>query len=272
MDLKIHNGYADTALGQVHYREAGSGPTVLLFHESPLSGRVFEAALPVLGRRVRAIAVDTPGYGTSTPPPEPLPISGYAQRMALLMDALGLDKTAAVGTHTGGAIAAQLAVDNSERVPALVVVGCPLFNDEERRQRLESYLEPFELSQDGKHLHWVWDHYRQIWADDSSLELLHMASTEFLRVGPRYTWAYQAAFRFEADVILPMVKCPTLYLVTEGDGLRGKNERAVELTPNSRGKVIDSPYGQFAARDPEGFSREVLGFLDRVGYLDRGTG
>ena len=44
-------GYADTPLGQVHYREAGSGPAIVLLHESPISGRIYEPSLPFLGQR-----------------------------------------------------------------------------------------------------------------------------------------------------------------------------------------------------------------------------
>lgn len=100
MEAGIRSGYADTPLRQVHYREAGAGPPVVLLHESPISGRIFDAVLPVLGRRVRAIAPDTPGYGASDPPPELVPIAGYAERLALFMEALGLERVALVGNHT----------------------------------------------------------------------------------------------------------------------------------------------------------------------------
>ena len=267
MGTKLRFSYADTPLGQVHYREAGTGPPVVLFHESPISGRIYEATLPVLGRRVRAIAPDTPGYGASDPPPEPLHIAGYSERLALFLDALGLEQVALVGNHTGGAIAIQLAVDLPQRVRALIVMGCPLFSEEERQDRLENYLEPFTPSPDGAHLAWLWSRYQRVWGRDTPVELLHLATAEFLRTGARYDWAYRAAFRFEADRLLPQVTCPTLFLVTQGDMLRPKNERAVALTPHAEGRVIESPHGQYPARDPAGFSREVLAFLARVNYL-----
>ena len=125
MDPKIRYGYADTRLGQVHYREAGSGPPVILFHESPLSGEIYNVALPVLGRRVRAIAPDTPGYGASEPPPSPLPLVGYAERLALFLDALGLERVALVGNHTGGKIAIQLAVDLPREALAAAILFRP---------------------------------------------------------------------------------------------------------------------------------------------------
>jgi pimeloyl-ACP methyl ester carboxylesterase len=267
MESKLHYGYADTELGQVHYREAGAGRPVVLFHESPVSGRIYDSVLPLLGRRVRAIAPDTPGYGASTPPPEPLLIDGYAQRLALFLDALGLDDVALVGNHTGAALAIQLAVDLKDRVKALVVIGSPLFGGEERRIWLEEYLEPFSPDSEGEHLSWLWQRYRRIWGVDTSPDLMDLAATEFLRVGSRYHWAYAAAFKFEADRLLPRVACPTLFLITEGDMLRGKNEASVAMTPGAEERVLDKPWGQLPARDPELFSQEVLSFLENVNYI-----
>ena len=267
MDTTIYYGYADTSLGQVHYREAGSGPPLVLFHESPTSGRIFERTLPILGRRVRAIAPDTPGYGASAPPPEPLSIAGYAERLSLFLDALGLERVALHGNRTGAAVAIQLTVDQPERVPALVSVGCPFFNAEDRRQRLEAYAEPLNLSLDGAHLAWVWGYYKERWGEDTPLEFLELAATEVLRVGKRFTWGELAAARFEADRLLPKLQCPALFLATHGDRLRGKNEQAAEVTPDSEVRLIDLPHGQLALRDPDVFAEEVLSFLDRVNYL-----
>ena len=268
MQVPIRSSYADTPLGQVHYREAGAGPPVVLLHESPISGRIYYAALPAVGRRVRAIAPDTPGYGASDPPPEPLTIAGYAERLTLFLDSLGLERVALVGSHTGGSIAIQIAVDLPERVHSLVVLGCPLYDREEAQDKLQTYLERFTLSPDGAHLEWLWNRYQRIWGADSPVELLHLAATEFLRTAARYDWAYQAAFKFEMAQMLRRITCPTLFLVTEGDLLRKVNEKAVALTPRAEGRIIDIPFGQYPARDPEGFAEELFAFLERTGYLD----
>lgn len=268
METQIRAGYAETPLGQIHYREAGTGSPVILLHESPISGKVYEAALGKVGRRVRAIAPDTPGYGASDPPPQPLSIAGYAERLVLFLGTLGLERVALVGNHTGGSIAIQIAADHPDLVHSLVVLGCPLYDQEESQHQLQNYLEPFTLSTSGSHLEWVWNRYKHIWGADSPLELLHMATTEFLRTADRYDWAYQAAFRFDAAKVLPHVICPTLFLVTEGDILRNKNEKAVALSPHAEGKIIESPYGQYPARDPEGFASELFNFLEKTGYLE----
>ena len=265
--VTIRYGYVDTPLGQVHYRESGAGPPVVLFHESPLSGRIFEACLPHLGQRVRAIAPDTPGYGASEPPPGPIDIERYAERFALFLDALQLGEVALVGSHTGGSIAIQLAVEHPERIKALVILGSPLFDEEESRRWIANYLDPFPLAADGSQLDWLWRRYQRIWGADTPADLLHLATTEFLRTAHRYDWGYRAAFNFPAAERLPRLACPVLILTTEGDMLRDKHEPSLALTPNARGELFPSPWGQLPARHPEEFSGTVATFLEDVSYL-----
>ena len=52
---------------QVHYRRAGTGPTLLLLHQSPQSSREFEPLMQVWGENFTVIAADAPGYGLSDP-------------------------------------------------------------------------------------------------------------------------------------------------------------------------------------------------------------
>ena len=123
-------GYASCRWGQVHYRAAGTAeggarPAALLFHESPQSSAIFERALPLLGERIAAYALDTPGYGYSDPPPGPRSLPEYAAAMLEAASSLGLDRFAAVGVHTGTGIALQMAVQAPERVSHLVISGTP---------------------------------------------------------------------------------------------------------------------------------------------------
>ena len=266
-DSTIRFGYADTLLGQVHYREAGSGPPVVLLHECPLSGRIYEPALPYLAERVRAIAADTPGYGASEPPPGPIDIGAYAERLMLFLDALHLDEVALVGNHTGGSIAIEAAVQHPDRIRALVILGSPLFDEAEGQQWLSSYLDPLPLAADGSHLEWLWSRYQRIWGSDSPPELLQLASSEFLRTWDRYDWGYRAAFTYRAAERLPRLECPSFFLSSEGDLLRDKHEQSLAITPHSRGEVFPSPRGQIPARHPKQFGERVITFLEEVAYL-----
>ena len=265
--MTITFGYANTTAGQVHYRESGAGPPVVLFHESPVSGRIFEACLPHLGQRVRAIAPDTPGYGASEAPADPPDIDEYATRLGLFLDEMRLDEVALVGNHTGGSIAIQLAVDCPAAIKAVVILGSPLFDEEEEQQWLANHLEPFPLAADGSHLGWLWKRYQRIWGEETPVDVLHLATTELLRTSARYDWGYRAAFGYRAADRLPEATCPFLFLTSEGDMLRDKHEPSLALTPNARGVLFPSPDGQLPARHPEEFSAAVVAFLEDVGYL-----
>jgi hypothetical protein len=76
----------------VHLRYAGSGPPVVLLHDSPRSSRLHEPLLAALSDRFTVIALDTPGYGNSTPlaGDAPLRIADFADALADTLQALGL--------------------------------------------------------------------------------------------------------------------------------------------------------------------------------------
>lgn len=72
-----------------------------------------------------SIAMDTPGFGQSDPPPRPAPGLGwYATRVRDLLDALGIQRAHLAGHHTGAMIACEVAAAFPERVASLAPVGC----------------------------------------------------------------------------------------------------------------------------------------------------
>ena len=98
-------GYAQTALGRLHYAEAGSGPPLLLMHASARSHRSFRHMLPLLAPRFRTVAVDLPGFGASAPLPRGTSIEAMAGAIAEFLDACGLGRAHVFGLHTGNKIA-----------------------------------------------------------------------------------------------------------------------------------------------------------------------
>ena len=115
MTTPIRCGYVDTSWGQVHYRSAGNaGPWVGLFHESPLSSRVYEDVLVQLAPHCRAVAFDTPGYGSSALPPSATEeIPDYAEVLGQAAVAVGMKDAVFGGVHTGASIAIELAHDTA---------------------------------------------------------------------------------------------------------------------------------------------------------------
>ena len=103
-------GYVDLPVGQVHYRRAGeAGPWVFLFHQTPLSSRMYEPTLPHLGKTCRAVAFDTPGYGGSAPPSGPTTVNDYATRLLAAIDTFTTGSFVLVGVATGCAVSLEIA-------------------------------------------------------------------------------------------------------------------------------------------------------------------
>ena len=138
MDTKNRCAYVDVQDSQVHYRYAGDvGPVLACFHQTPLSSRMYERALPELGTRLQVYAFDTPGYGGSTPPTGSPTVAGYAAQLLGAMDTIGLEHVAVCGFATGAAIAAEVTRQLGGRATHLVLSGTPLLSD----SRLKMFAE-----------------------------------------------------------------------------------------------------------------------------------
>ena len=73
---RIRRRYVDVPHGQVHLRIGGRGPAAVLLHDSPRSSVMHVQNIRWLGERFTVYALDTPGYGNSTP----LPADGRSRR------------------------------------------------------------------------------------------------------------------------------------------------------------------------------------------------
>jgi len=108
----------------VHYREAGSGPAVVLLHGGwGYEAYPFDRAFEVLPDRYRLIAPDRVGYGRSGHPGK-LPHGfhlRYAEETVETMDALGIRSAALWGHSDGAVVATWTALLVPQRVHALVL-------------------------------------------------------------------------------------------------------------------------------------------------------
>ncbi len=254
-------GYVTGRWGQVHYRAAGErGPAVLLIHESPLSSDEYVRALPELGRSVRAVAFDTPGYGQSDPPPAPQEIPDYAAALLEAADELGLEEFAVVGTHTGASIAVQIAVQAAPgRVTHAVLSGIPLMRPETRASLLATWAPETPPQADGSHFAEVWGRYAA--QGDPPPDFITTLACSLFSVWDRYNWAYNAAFRYDPAPDLPSLACPTLFLTAASDLLLRADERALRAVPDGRMEVVEGRSHPLPWCVPERFAREIADFV-----------
>lgn len=103
------------------WREAGSGPPLVLLHGWAMSSAVFAEALAALATDFRVLAPDLRGHGASDPADGYL-LADFAADLRQWLDALGLDRFALLGWSLGGQVALTLGEEIAGRVERLLLV------------------------------------------------------------------------------------------------------------------------------------------------------
>ena len=235
---------------RVMVRRAGSGPPVLLLHESPRSSAAFVPMIEALAERFTVIAPDTPGYGGSDPLALHRPqIPDYADALEEVVDGLGLERVVLFGRHTGAAIAIEFANLYPERASGVVLDGCPAFTPDEMEELVASYLPPFRPSWDGSHVAWLWSRVRdqltffpwnrqgpasRLAVDMPRPSILNRIATDLLLAGDGYRVAYEAAFRHDGAAAAAAATVPAHYVATETDVLLPHLDRLTGLPANAQ--------------------------------------
>ncbi len=251
-------GYAAWDKGQIHYREQGEGPAVLLLHQAPWASIQYRRVMPLFAAAgFRAIAPDLPGHGLSDPLEEPT-IKGFAAILPPLLDALGLAQAALVGHHGGALVAGRMAAAWPDRAAALAMDNAPLYSAEQRAHRLAKIDESQRIAPDGSHLADRWSLVRRIADPDWSDETVHLSVLTYFANGPTREHGHHAAAHYDFAADLARISCPTLVVAGRTDPLfpcgkalidRRPDWRYAEL-PGGAGMLFDRPSDWFGTIFP----------------------
>jgi len=267
LQMTAHKGYADGPDGQVHYRDAGAGPPLLLLHQTPCHLGMFDAAWPLLvAAGLRPIAVDTPGYGQSDPPRGTPTIAGYARAAVAVLDHLRIDSADVLGHHTGAATAAELAASHPARVRRVILNGPPLFTPGERAAYAAAVAaSPVPKPRaDGGHLKEIWDRRQHFTPGWTSVTAMHRGFVMMLeaQLGAGGELAgYTAAFAHDVAGPLRALRQPALILTNTGDDLYVAACRARDLRPDFAFVALPDGTHDIVDEQPEAWARAVTAFL-----------
>jgi pimeloyl-ACP methyl ester carboxylesterase len=155
--MRITKHFVTVGQRRVHYLRAGSGPALALLHASPCSAKVMRPLMPVFGEKFTAHAFDTPGFGLSDKLANPAPsVEDFADALAETLDALGVQRVATYGRHTGASIAVEFAARHPRRCTMALADGFAVFARRYSDEELDRYLEPIVPAWDGAHLLRLW--------------------------------------------------------------------------------------------------------------------
>jgi len=250
-DITLRRFYVDARFGQVHvYRAKPTDASqalynpLMCFHPTAVSGQYYRDFMREMAKDRTVLAMDTPGYGRSDPPPEPQPMSELAGAAADVLDAMGygrdgLGRVDLLGYHTGVFIATELAVLRPDLVRRLVLPGIAYYEPGEERDRLyDENAKPKPLTEDGKNVMDIWQFWVGNRHEGVSLERGAEHFADHVQSGPYGWWAYHSVFSYPAEQRLPLVGQPVLIPNTHGS-LEEQTRAAAELFEDV--KLVEIP-------------------------------
>jgi pimeloyl-ACP methyl ester carboxylesterase len=136
---------------ELYFEERGAGPPLLLLHYFGGCARSWDPHVEALARHYRLVVPDLRGHGRSTLPSGAFTHREAARDVLALLDALGIERTRAMGMSSGGMTLLHAATQAPERLEAMVLIGATTHFPEQARaimrRAVPEQMEPGELAQ-----------------------------------------------------------------------------------------------------------------------------
>jgi 3-oxoadipate enol-lactonase len=256
----IANGIAQ------YYQRHGAGPPVVLIHALGLDHRMWERQIAAIETTCTAYTYDVRGHGISDVSAGPYTLSGFAEDLVGLFDALGLESAHLVGLSLGGTIAQQFAITWPARVRSLVLADTTSEYDQEARRLLADRADIAEAEGmaplvESILARWFTKSFQQM--KPASVEQIRSLLLETNPGG--YAAACRAVLEVDLTERLVTVDVPTLVLVGSEDTATPPEMalRIQEYIPGSALEVIPGAAHLSNVANPDQFNDAILRTISR---------
>lgn len=247
------------------------GPALVLLHAFPLQAAMWDDQIDVLAGRWRVIAPDLPGFGRTPASPDPpsARIEDYADRVAALIDRLGIGPVVVAGLSMGGYVAFALLRRRPELVAGLVLADTRAGADTEevaaRRvaqqaqvaeqgtaELIETMLQSLLSDETRAHQPEVVERARSLMHESKPAGII--AALEAMRRRP------------DATPQLGVIDMPVLVLVGEHDPMSPPSEAQAmaDALPEAQLEVIPGAGHLSNLESPEAFNLALETYLTRL--------
>lgn len=261
----IKQGYVNTEAGQIHYWEAGSGPVLLMVHQSSSSGEEYAGMVPYMSDQYRLVTFDWPGHGSSDDPAREMEVDDFTRSALAVVDHLGIEEFHLLGHHGGALIAMNLAWKHPQRVKKIILSGT---SGVKKKEEVEKFTESLDLEKrhhlerDGKSISEAWGRYTDYMPNSEPEEILvAFLNNMVTRVRP-YD-AHYGVLRWDRRPALESIKKREI-LITQGanDVYVSHQETLLDILTNSKRVVLEDAGVFMFFEAPEASSKMVLDFLN----------
>ena len=266
VEPRSRRGYVDTSVGQIHYRTVGEGRPLVLLHQTPSSSVMWERFMKSFPDHYRLVAFDSPGFGMSDEPSQPLTMADFAATIFEAMSQLSIDSAMILGHHTGASIAIEMARQDRSRVSGLVLMGPFAPPTATQLQWWKNLVHRWQPDAKGEFLaEAVLPRLNSVAGESDAQEYLSELIAH-LQAGPNYWWAYDAVFAYQMAAVATEIEVPTLVLTGERE-LPDQEEMARlvhSLIVQSKYAVVLGGTSQMVSQIPERVRDIVVPFIDGV--------
>lgn len=263
----MRRGYVDGPYGQIHYLHAGEGRPLVMLHQAIMTANQFDYVFaPLIEHGFRPIAPDLPGFGLSDRTPCEPTVADYASVVPAVLDALGIQRAAVVGHHTGALVANEVAIQYPERVIANILCG-PLFIGEEQRAALIADIcgreRAFKALPHAAHMNQIAEARERYAGDSISAERISDYVVQAMMAVQRgaYWYGHNAGLNYRQEETLMAITQPTLLLTNTGDLLHASALKAKAMRPDFDFIELEGGGIDIVDQQPQQWSAAIAKFL-----------
>ena len=260
----LKKAYVDSKDGQIHYWTAGSGPTLLLIHQSSSSTEEYAAMVPYLSKHFHLVAFDWPGHGNSDDPSRAYGVEDYADSALVVMDHLEIDEFHVVGHHGGALLTMNLAWRFPSRIGKVILSGTSGPKDEEGTKQFLEQLEKTKgdvFERNGQTIMDTWNRYLKYIPEASPKEILIPFINNMVSKLRPYD-AHHGVLPWDRRPALASLKNKEVLLIQgDLDVFVSEQEKLLEVLPLAKRVVIPGGGPFYFFSKPEVSASVILKFL-----------
>jgi pimeloyl-ACP methyl ester carboxylesterase len=258
----------------MNYEVTGSGRWLTLIHGAGDNLEAWWNQVPAFSERYRVLTYDVRGYGQTETPAGEYTTDILVQDLNELLKGLGIEETYLLGYSMGGRIAVEFTLKYPGTVKALIIANSGVAPVERgqadmkemmelRQKRMETVEKEGLAPIMGESTAMV---FSPGWPEKNLDVVEHYTRIRLKNDPGAYLTAMRAMVWGMSPPDVSAIRCPTLIIAGEKDGLMGaeSGQASQKLIPGSQLKVMATGHAA-AIEKPEEFNSTVLEFLAGTG-------